>query len=99
MRRVTASRGDSSRGDTPRLVVWIGETIMTWQTKLAAYMGGGATAAEAFDAIASDLETMRDASLALSECPEEARFLRELYAEDSATLATLRAAHVETAGV
>lgn len=68
---------------------------MTWKTRLASYMGGGATAAEAFAAIASDLVTMRDASLAGADCPEESSFIRDLFAEDAATLATLRAAHLD----
>ena len=69
---------------------------MTWKTRLASYVDGGATVAQAFDAIASDLTAMRDASLADAGCPEEVAYIGELFAEDAATLANLRAKHLET---
>jgi len=71
---------------------------MTWKRKLDGYVGGGATVAEAFDAIADDLVIMRDASLADAGCPEEIAYIGELFAEDAATLANLRAKHLETVG-
>ena len=67
---------------------------MTWKTRLYGYMASGASVAEAFVSIADDLATMRDVALADAGCPEETAFVRDMYAEDSATLATLRAAYV-----